>query len=161
MKHETKRYSDYMVDKVHDYLISCGGIVSGKGLAKAVHISESYAQSCAREAINRYSDIESVSGSGYKKKGIEFSYSITANLYSEEANDYIYHWDGPTFKRMSSLNKAKECWNGWWPPEEDLKKQIKAWKKEHAGDALELEIGLWDGEGNELEFLNMSAGYYE
>ncbi len=157
MKHETKRYSDYLVDRVHDYIIDCGGIISGKELAKAVHISENYAQSCTREAIKRYSDIESVPGVGYRKKGIDYSYSIAANLYSEEANNYIYHWDGPKFKRMSSLNKAKECWNGWWPPEEDVKKQIKAWKKEHGGDALELEIGLWDGEGNEVEFYNVSA----
>ena len=121
MKHETKRYSDYLVDRVHDYILSCGGIISGKGLAKAVHISENYAQSCTREAIKRYSDIESIPGLGYRKKGIDYSYSITANLYSAEANDYICHWDGPTFKRMSSLNKAKECWNGWWPPEVDAK----------------------------------------
>lgn len=156
-----KNSSDYTVERVYNFILNCGGITSGSVIAKALHISESRAQQCAREAIRRYGDIESVSGVGYRKKGIEFSYSITANLYSAEANDYIYHWYGPTFKRMSSLNKAKVCWNVWWPPEDDVKKQIKAWKKEHPGDALEIEIGLWDGEGNEVEFYNVSAGYYK
>lgn len=161
MKHGYKRHSNESVERIHEYIFNCGGIVSSSVISKALHMSVSSANCNAREAIRRYGDIESVSGVGYRKNGIDYSYSITANLYSAEANTYIYHWDGPTFKRMSSLNRAKECWNGWWPPEDDVKKQIKAWKKEHAGDALEIEIGLWDGEGNEIEFYNVSAGYYE
>ena len=161
MNRKNKRRSLMMVDEVYEYIVACGGIVSGSMIAKDLHISENWAQQCARDAIRKYNDIESVSGSGYKKKGVEFSYSITANLYSEEANDYIYHWDGPTFKRKSAKEKAIDCWNGWWPPEEDVKKQIKAWKKEHTGDALEIEIGLWDGNGDEIEFYNVSARYYE
>lgn len=161
MKHETKRYSEYMVDHVHNYVLESGCIESAKTLGKALHISENYANCCVREAIRRYNDIESVSGLGYRKKGIEYSYAISANLYSEEVNDYIYHWDGPQFKRKSSLAKAKDCWSHWWPPEQKAKKQIEDWKKEHPCDNLEIEIGLWDGEGNEVEFYNVSAGYYE
>ncbi len=156
-----KNSADYTVERVYNFILNCGGIASGSVIAKYNNISENWAQQCAREAIRRHNDIESVFGVGYRRKGVEYSYSITANLYSAEKNDYIYHWDGPKFKRMSSLDKAKECWDGWWPPEEDIKKQIKAWKKEHAGGALEIEIGLWDGKGNEVEIYYESAEWHE
>lgn len=161
MNRNVKRYSEEYVEKIHEYLLSCCGIATGDTIKDVIHISLNYAHCCAREAVRRYDDIEVIQGLGYRKKGIKFSYQITANLYSAESNDYIYHWDGPTFKRLSALFKARKTWEGWWPPEDELKKQIDIWKKEQPNDDLEVEIGLWDGEGNEIEFYNVSARYYE
>ena len=157
-----KNSSDYTIERVHNFILCCGGIVSGSIIAKALHISENWAQKCAHEATCRYDDIESISGAGYRKKGVEYSYCVSANLYSEEMNDYIHHWDGPIFKRKSAVDKATECWNTWWPPEDKIKAVIKKWRKDHPCDNLELEIGLWDGNGDEVEFYNESAArFYE
>lgn len=156
-----KNSSDHTVERVYNFILNCGGIVGGSVIAKSLHISESWAQQCAREAMRRYGDIESISGVGYGKKGIEYSYNISANLYSEEMNDYIHHWDGPVFKRLSAINKAEDIWNTWFPPEDETKAVIKKWRKDHPCDYLEIEIGLWDGNGDEVEFYNMSSRLYE
>ncbi len=76
-------------------------------------------------------------------------YIVTANLYSEECNDYIYHWEGKTF---DNYDDAHNFWNFWWL--DDLDDQVKAWKKEHAGDYLELEIGLWNKDREDVDFWN-------
>lgn len=79
----------------------------------------------------------------------ECKYIVTANLYSEEYNDYIYHWEGKTF---DNYDDAFNFWNFWRP--DDVDDQVKAWKKDHAGDCLELEIGLWNKDGEDVEFWN-------
>lgn len=150
MKHKQKRYSDYSVDRVYNFVLNCGGIASGSVIAKALHMSVSCAQCNVREAIRRHSDIESVDGVGYRKKGIECSYYISASLFASN-EECVYGWDGPVFKRMSDVNKAYAALNNWWPPAEEVERQVDLWMTTHPLDTLELEINLFDGNNNELE----------
>lgn len=144
-----KNSSDYTVERVYNFILNCGGIASGSVIAKALHISENWAQQCAREAIRKYGDIESIPGVGYGKKGIECSYYISANLFSD-TEECIYGWDGPVFKRMSDYNKALDEFENWWPPAEEVARQVNLWMTTHPLDTLELEITLFDGNDNEL-----------
>lgn len=150
MKRKPKRYSDYTVERVYNFILNCGGIASGSAIAKALHLSVSCAQCNAREAIRRYSDIESVTGVGYRKKGIECSYYISASLFASN-EECVYGWDGPVFKRMSDVNKAYAALDDWWPPEEEVVRQVDLWTTMHPLDMLELEITLFDGNDNDLE----------
>ena len=97
-----KNSSDYTVERVYNFILNCGGIASGSVIAKALHISENWAQQCAREAIRRYDDIESVPGVGYGKKGIECSYYISASLFSD-TDECVYGWEGPVFKKCRTI----------------------------------------------------------
>lgn len=145
-----KNCSDYTVERVYNFILNCGGIVSGSVIAKALHISENWAQRCAREAIRRYDDIESISGVGYGRKGIECSYYISASLFAPN-EECVYGWEGPVFKRESSYGKAIEAFETWWPPAEEVERQVDLWMTTHPLDTLELEITLFDGNDNELE----------
>ena len=145
-----KNSSDYTVERVYNFILNCGGIASGSVIAKSLHISESWVQQCAREAIRRHRDIESISGVGYGKKGIECSYYISASLFSD-TEECIYGWEGPVFKRASSYDKALETFENWWPPAEEVERQVDLWMTTHPLDTLELEITLFDGNDNELE----------
>ena len=145
-----KNSSDYTVERVYNFILNCGGIASGSVIAKALHISENWAQQCAREAIRRYGDIESIPGVGYGKKGIECSYYISASLFSG-TEECIYGWEGPVFKRMSDYNKALDALDDWWPPAEEVLRQVTLWMDTHPLDTLELEISLFDGNDDELE----------
>lgn len=80
---------------------------------------------------------------------VDYKYIVTANLYSEECNDYIYHWEGKTF---NNYDDAFNFWSEWTP--DDVDDQVKAWKREHSGDCLELEIGLWNKDGEDVEFFS-------
>lgn len=145
-----KNSSDYTVERVYNFILNCGGIASGSVIAKTLHISENWAQQCAREAIHRHNDIESVSGVGYRKKGIECSYYISASLFASN-EECVYSWDGPVFKRMSDVNKAYAALDDWWPPEEEVVRQVDLWTTMHPLDMLELEITLFDCNDNDLE----------
>lgn len=145
-----KNSSDYTVERVYNFILNCGGIASGSVIAKALHISENWAQQCAREAIRRYDDIESVPGVGYGKKGIECSYYISAMLFAPN-EECVYGWEGPVFKRMSDYNKALDAFENWWPPAEEVAREVDLWTITHPLDTLELEITLFDGNDNELE----------
>lgn len=149
MKRKQKRYSDYSTDRVHDFIFNCGGIASGSVIAIALHMSLSCAQCNAREAICRYSDIESVPGVGYRKKGIECSYHISANLFSQN-DDCIYGWEGPVFKRMSDYNKALDAFDNWWPSNGDIEKQVELWMTTHPLDTFTIKMTLFDGNDNEI-----------
>lgn len=144
-----KNSSDYTVERVYNFILNCGGIASGSVIAKALHISENWAQQCAREAIRRYDDIESISGVGYGRKGIECSYYISASLFAKN-EECVYGWEGPIFKRMSDIDKAYAALDDWWPPEDEVERQVDLWMTMHPLDALELEITLFDGNDNEL-----------
>lgn len=145
-----KNSSDYTVERVYNFILNCGGIASGSVIAKTLHISENWAQQCAREAIRRHGDIESISGVGYGKKGIKCSYYISASLFAPDA-ECVYGWDGPVFKRISDVNKAYAALDDWWPPEEEVVRQVNLWTTMHPLDTLELEITLFDGNDNDLE----------
>lgn len=145
-----KNSSDYTVERVYNFILNCGGIASGSVIAKALHISENWAQQCAREVIRRYNDIESVSGVGYKKKGVDCSYYISASLFTP-GDTCIYGWDGPTFKRMSDIKKAYDTYDDWWPSKDEIEYQVNLWHERHPLDILELEVTLFDGLDNEIE----------
>lgn len=147
-----KRFSEKNIQLIHDQIALGYGIVSSNNISKAVFLSKHTVKHYMPEVLKRYDDIEAVSGIGYRKKGVEFSYQISANLYSQDLNDYIYHWDGPTYKRYSDYDKAWLGWSTWYPPRRSLKKQVDIWLKEHPNDQLEIEIGLWDANSDEVDF---------
>lgn len=146
--------ADSRIRSIHDYILHCGVITTAKDVSEHIHLSPDTIYHYIPEVMSRFDDIEAVNGVGYRKKGIKWSYSVTANLYSYEANTYIYHWEGKSFKRCSDRDEAFEFWNGWRPPEESVKKQANSWSAEFPNDKLELEIGLWDGNGYKIEFWN-------
>lgn len=145
-----KNSSDYTIEHVHNFILCCGGIVSGSIIAEYNRISESWAQQCAREAIRRYGDIESISGVGYGRMGIECSYYISASLFAPN-EECLYGWEGPVFKRISDYNKALEEFKIWWPPEEEVTRQANLWVVTHPIDTLVLEITLFDGNDEEID----------
>lgn len=144
-----KNSSDYTVERVYNFILNCGGIASGSVIAKSLHISESWAQQCAREAIHRHRDIESVSGVGYRKKGVECSYYISAAMFAPN-EECIYGWEGPVFKRMLDINKVYAALDDWLPPANEVARQADLWMTTHPFDTLELEITLFDGNDDEL-----------
>ena len=145
-----KNSSDYTVERVYNFILNCGGIASGSVIAKTLHISESWAQQCAREAIRRHDDIESVFSVGYRKKGVECSYYISASLFVPN-EECVYGWDGPVFKRMSDYDRALEEFEIWEPPKGELEIQVDLWKTALPDRKFELEITLFDGNDNELD----------
>lgn len=149
-----KRFSEKNIQLIHDQIALGYGIVSSNDISKCIYLSKHTVKHYMPEVLKRYDDIEAVSGVGYRKKGVEFSYQISANLYSQDLNDYIYHWDGPTYKRCGDYYKACLGWDTWYPPKRSIKKQVDIWLKEHPNDQLEIEIGLWDANGDEVEFYN-------
>lgn len=145
-----KNSSDYTVERVYNFILNCGGIASGSAIAKALHISENWAQQCARKAIRRYDDVESVPGVGYGKKGIECSYYISASLFSG-TEECLCGWEGPAFKRMSDYDRALEEFQIYEPPKGEFEREVDLWKTALPDRKFELEIALFDGNDNELE----------
>jgi hypothetical protein len=144
-----KNSSDYTVERVYNFILNCGGIASGSSIAKTLHISENWAQQCAREAIRRHDDIESIPGVGYGKKGIECSYYISASLFSN-TEECLYGWEGPVFKRMSDYDRALEEFQIYEPPKGELERVVDLWKTAFPDRKFELEITLFDGNDNEI-----------
>lgn len=145
-----KNSSDYTVERVYNFILNCGGIASGSAIAKALHISESWAQQCAREAIRRHGDIKSIPGVGYGKKGIECSYYISASLFSD-TEECLYGWEGPVFKRMSDYDRALEEFQIYEPPKGEFEREVDLWRTLFPDRKFELEITLFDGNDNELD----------
>lgn len=150
MKYKQKRYSDYTVERVYNFILNCGGIASGSVIAKALHMSVSCAQCNAREAIRRHDDIESVTGVGYRKKGIECSYYISASLFPD-TEECLYGWEGPVFKRMSDYDRALEEFQIYEPPKGEFEREVDLWRTLFPDRKFELEIVLFDGNDNELD----------
>ena len=51
------------------------------------------------------------------------------------------------YTRMSDIDKARE----WYPPSDDLDRQIALWKVTHPTDTVELVISIFDGNDEEVE----------
>jgi len=80
----------------------------------------------------------------------EYKYTVCANIHSEETNDYIHHFDGENF---NDEGEARDFWNNWWPEESEVRKVTDEWLKDHPGDELIIEIGLWNNDtGEDIEF---------
>jgi len=81
-------------------------------------------------------------------------YTVSANLYSHKANDYVHHWEGQSF---DDEDKARDFWNRWTPCDCDVSTYARAFNYQCNSDGgghddFDLEIGMWDEEGNEYEF---------
>lgn len=82
------------------------------------------------------------------------AYDVTANVYSEECNDYIEHWHGGTF---DTFEEAEEFWEMWLPPADEVQAAVDNDWTEDMSDHYELEVGVWDhdtGEGVDECFWN-------
>lgn len=77
-------------------------------------------------------------------------FSVTADIYSVQDDDYIHEWFGGEF---SSYDKAFEYWDIWNPPEDQV---LDILSMQMPGD-YELEIYIWSSEidePSELAFLS-------
>lgn len=148
MKRKNSRI--YTVERVYNFILNCGGIASGSVIAKTLHISENWAQQCAREAIRRHDDVVAIPGVGYGKKGVECSYYISASLFYD-TEECLYGWEGPVFKRMSDYDRALEEFQIYEPPKGELEREVDLWKTALPDHKFELEISLFDGNDNELD----------
>ena len=75
-------------------------------------------------------------------------YTVCANLC--DGSDYVTHWEGGKF---DDLDEAREFFVNWWPPESEVKDELRLANEE--GDDIteyDLQIGLWDEDGDDLEF---------
>ena len=93
-------------------------------------------------------------------KGVTMSYFVSANLYSQDLNDYVAHWDGGTF---DDLEAARKFWDSWCP---DADAVAEACRRDYVekSDAspsgnYELEVGLWDEQGYDVEFWNRTVAW--
>lgn len=78
------------------------------------------------------------------------AYTVSANLYDGE--DYYRHWDGGKF---DTKEEAYKRWLDWYPPESEIR--AAAAEAEADGmnpDYFEIEIGVWDEDGNDVYFWN-------
>lgn len=85
-------------------------------------------------------------------------YKVSANIWSEQSNDYIEHYDGHTF---ANYELANDYWAGWMPDMDEVRKAVREWHAGYEGmevsDHYEIEVAIWDENGelvNECDFYN-------
>ena len=83
-------------------------------------------------------------------------FTVTANIYSSDCNDYVHHWFGGVF---SNHDYAYAFWNSWWPNKKEIDEIMEERRAEGDYSHHELEIGLWDEDGTDLEFYNETLDY--
>ena len=84
-------------------------------------------------------------------------YTVSANVWCEEINTYIEHWDGGTY---DNYDDAEKKWDAWWPPMEEVRQACRDFDEELGfRSRYELEIGLWDVVGNDHGFVNQTVEY--
>lgn len=82
------------------------------------------------------------------------TFTVAANIYSEQANDYIHHWEGGTF---DNYDDAYECWDQWEPSQDEIDQVMKYERENGDYSHHELEVGVWSSdpkESRELAFMN-------
>jgi hypothetical protein len=88
------------------------------------------------------------------------SYFVTANLYSQDVNDYVEHWDGGSF---DDLGAARSFWDSWLPDADSVAEVCRRDYADNMGASpsgiYELEVGLWDEAGHEVEFWNQGVDW--
>lgn len=82
------------------------------------------------------------------------TFTVTANIYSEQTNIYIHHWEGGIF---DNYDDAYECWDRWEPSQDEIDQVMM--KERENGDYShhELEVGILSNdpeESRELAFMN-------
>lgn len=82
------------------------------------------------------------------------TFTVTANIYSEQANEYIHHWDGGTF---DNYDDAYERWDQWEPSQDEIDQVMQKERENGDHSHHELEVGIWSDdpeENRELAFMN-------
>lgn len=75
-------------------------------------------------------------------------YTVCANIYSEQCNDYIAHYDGHVF---DNFELAYDYWASWMPDMDEVRKAVREdhaeYGDEEVSDHYELEVAIWDERG--------------
>lgn len=76
-------------------------------------------------------------------------FTVCANVYCEQVNDYVEHFEGHTF---SNYEMAVDYWEQWMPPMEEVRKAVREchaeFDDENVSDHYEIEVAIWDEDGN-------------
>lgn len=79
---------------------------------------------------------------------------VSANLC--DGSDYTFHWDGGEF---SSEEAAIRHWDGWMPPRDEVEREVAALIADGVDpDEIDLQVGVWDEDGNEVAFHSEFVG---
>lgn len=79
-------------------------------------------------------------------------YSVTANIC--DGSDYVASWEAGSYE---SVDVAIKVWESWWPPRDEVDRVIEDLVNEGVSpDEIDLQIGVWDEEGNDLRFYSES-----
>lgn len=79
-------------------------------------------------------------------------YCVTANLC--DGSDYVATWDGGTFERSEDAIRRYES---WWPPRDEVDEAMADLVDGGINpDDVDLQIGVWDEEGNDIRFYSES-----
>jgi hypothetical protein len=94
---------------------------------------------------------------GEEPRNKNATFTVAANIYSEQANEYIHHWDGGTF---DNYDDAYDFWDQWEPSQNEIDQVMM--KERENGDYShhELEVGIWRNdpeESKELAFMNRTV----
>lgn len=82
------------------------------------------------------------------------TFIVSANIYSEQVNDYIHLWVGGIF---NNYDDAYEFWDKWDPPIEEMNSIMEQQRKKGDYSHHELEVGIYSNDPNEsreLAFMN-------
>ncbi len=82
------------------------------------------------------------------------TFTVAANIYSEQANTYIYHWEGGIF---DNYDDAYEYWDQWEPSQDEIDRVMMEERENGDYSHHELEVGIWSNdpeESSELAFMN-------
>ena len=96
-------------------------------------------------------------GNPVKPEDQQNTFTVTANIYSEQVNDYVKHWEGGTF---DNFQEAYDFWDEWEPPIKEIDETMS--KERENGDYShhKLEIGIWcDDIDYDLPFMNTTLDY--
>lgn len=76
-------------------------------------------------------------------------FTVAADLYSEQANHYVKHWEGGVY---DNYDEAFDRWDRWTP--RNLKKIMEERRKLGDYSHHELEIGIYSKYDTDLAFMN-------
>lgn len=84
-------------------------------------------------------------------------FTVSASIFSEEANTYIHHWDGKTF---DNYDDAYEYWDQWDPPQSEIDEIMRIERSDGDYSHHELEVGIYSDDPDdfsELAFMNRTV----
>lgn len=93
-------------------------------------------------------------GSPVRLEDQQNTFTVTANIYSEQANDYVGCLEGGTF---DNFQEAYDFWDEWEPPKEKIDEKMLEERASGDYSHHELEIGIWCKDLDyDLPFMNMT-----